>query len=123
MQDLNDQDTTRPPMTAFSAQCSPTEFDERLNELIAVMRGLDTKLDAIHGQINGQLKPLYSVGEIADMVDRSAYTVRRWISEGLIDAIRVSGTGPKGRLLIPRGELKKLVELGLGETIPSVVVN
>ena len=117
---------TKPPGMASSAARTYEDhfaFDDRLGELFVAVQGLEAKLDEIHGQITGQLKPFNSVEEVARLADRSAYTVRRWISDGLIEAVRVPGTGPKGRLLIRREELKKLIDLGLGESIPAVVVS
>lgn len=60
-----------------------------------------------------------SVDECAELVGRSSYTVRRWITTGLIRAERVSGTGPRGRLLIPREELDRVIKQGRGESISS----
>lgn len=115
MPKLINRDETKPPGMASSVTKTYEDhfsYDDRLGELFVVVQGLEAKLDEIHGQITGQLKPFYSVEEVASLVDRSAYTVRRWVSEGLIKAVRVPGTGSKGRLLIPREELKKLIVLG-----------
>jgi excisionase family DNA binding protein len=57
-------------------------------------------------------KDFYTVAEVAQYVGRSAFTVRRWITEGKIDGIRLAGTGPRGRLLVPHGELLRLFEKG-----------
>jgi excisionase family DNA binding protein len=65
-------------------------------------------------------KPYYAVEEVARLTGRSGYTVRRWIAENRIQATRVAGTGPKGRLLIPAGELDKLIATGLGSQVPTV---
>ena len=51
------------------------------------------------------------------MTGRSAYTVRRWISDGRPKASRVSNTGERGRLLIHRDELRRLVNGGRGQDL------
>jgi hypothetical protein len=53
---------------------------------------------------------------------RSPFTVRRWISEGRIKAIRVEGTGPRGRLLVARDQLQALLENGMAGNVPDAVI-
>jgi excisionase family DNA binding protein len=57
------------------------------------------------------------VEEVARLVGRSAYTVRRWIAEHRINASRIADTGPRGRLLIPREEVGKLISEGKGNLV------
>ena len=78
-------------------------------------------VDDIREQLTSKCKPHYTVEEIAGLVGRSPYTIRRWISEGRITAIRINGTGPKGRLLIARDQLDAIVADGLGTEVPDAV--
>jgi excisionase family DNA binding protein len=68
----------------------------------------------------GTRKEYYTVEEVAELTGRTPYTVRRWINEKRIAATRVDGTGPRGRLLIARGQLDCLIGTGAGGNIPSV---
>jgi len=75
----------------------------------------------IRNYVVGAVKSHLTVEEVAAAVSRSPYTVRRWLREGRINAERVTGSGPKGRLLIPRDELKKLIGLGRGASVPALM--
>ena len=60
--------------------------------------------------------------EIGAITNRSAYTIRKWITSGRLKAIRVSGTGPRGRLLVPRSEIETLITSARGGDIPDLVL-
>jgi excisionase family DNA binding protein len=89
---------------------------QALAELLAVQREI---LDLL----TGRSKSHYTVEEISELVGRSPFTVRRWITAGRLHAVRIEGTGPRGRLLIPRDQLDALVSAGLGASIPAVAVD
>ena len=83
---------------------------------------LDRKMDDVLALVSGTTKSLYTVEEVAQLSCRSDYTVRRWIKEKLIIATRIEGTGPRGRWLIPRCELEKIIRLGRGSTVPEAAL-
>jgi excisionase family DNA binding protein len=78
-------------------------------------------LTEIRDRLAGHHKPVYTVEEIAGLTGRSPYAIRRWIKEHKIEAIRVSGTGPRGRLLVARDQLQRLVATGMGGQVPPGV--
>lgn len=91
---------------ATSPSIAPSDLTGSLLQEIRHMR---TTMSQILNRLEGKTKPLYSVEEVAELTARSPYTIRRWVKEGRISATRVTGTGPRGRLLIARKELEKLV--------------
>lgn len=76
------------------------------------LRKLFSELREIRDLLLNKRKPTLTVGEVAALVGRDPYTVRSWIKTGRINAIRVMGTGPRGRLLIERSELDRLLASG-----------
>jgi len=83
---------------------------------------LQKTVDGLRELLVGRHKDHYRVDEIAEMTGRSAYTVRRWIAEGKLQAIRLQDGGPRGRLLVPRAELERLIASGHGSNIPETVL-
>jgi excisionase family DNA binding protein len=81
------------------------------------MTKLATRLDEIHELVTGHSKEHLTVAEVAEMTGRSAYTVRRWISDGRLKASRIIDTGERGRLLIHREELHRLIGAGRGANL------
>jgi excisionase family DNA binding protein len=83
---------------------------------------LQTVLDelrAIRDLLESKRKPTLTVDEVARLVGRDPYTVRTWIKRGRLRAIRVQGTGPRGRLLIERSEFDRLLQAGFAGEIPD----
>lgn len=80
-----------------------------MQEVLHSLRTLDEKLDEVLDLVGQHQKKHLTVEEFACAVSRAPLTVRRWIKEGRINAIRVSGSGAHGRLLIDRAELNRLI--------------
>jgi len=104
----------------------PTDVSKIVDPLFERICGrfdeLESKLEALRSLLTTRRKDYLTVEEVADLVGRSAFTVRRWITEKKLTAIRVDGTGPRGRLLIPATELERLVADGRGTNMPDAMV-
>lgn len=83
-------------------------------EVIHLLHYLKVAVDDVRDQLKKKRKPLLTVEEVAEIVGRTPYTVRRWITEGRIEATRVHGSGPKGKLLIAHEQIDRLVAEGKG---------
>jgi excisionase family DNA binding protein len=94
---------------------------EDSNRLVPMLAEILARLDAIHERVVGTHKELYTVEEVAELTGRAAFTVRRWVKEGRIEATRVAGTGPRGRLLIAHNQLQRLISMGMGSEVPPAV--
>jgi excisionase family DNA binding protein len=99
---------TTPPATEFSEQ------------LLATLGKLFASVEEVRSLVSHTTKDFYTVDEVCEVTGRAPYTVRRWIKEGRITATRVEGTGPKGRLLIARSELAKLIKAGLADHLTEI---
>lgn len=89
-------------------------------EIRALGAAISARLALIESRLISHAKPLLTVREVAETTGRSEYTVRRWVATGRLVAIRVEGTGPRGKLLIAREQLDRLVTAGLGQELASV---
>lgn len=115
--------TTTRSRTTTEACAEPGQEGEALSQVVILLRALQESVDEILAQLAGASKSHYTVDEFARVVGRAPYTIRSWVTQKRIRAERVSGTGPRGRLLIPREELKKLVASARGENVPAVLVD
>ena len=93
---------------------------EEVVPLLAQIPMILVALQEIRTLLSERSRPLLTVEEVAELVSRSPYTIRAWVREGRLQATRIAGTGPRGRLLIAREELEKLVGSGLGARVPAV---
>lgn len=103
-------------------RASSDPSSDRAEEILGLLTYLKLAVEDVRAQLAAKRKDFYTIEEIADLFGRSAYTVRRWVSEGRIRAIRVEGTGPRGRLLVPRDQLDVLAGSGMASEVPAVVV-
>jgi len=77
----------------------------------------------IRSRLSGLRKSHLTIEEVAAATGRAPYTVRTWVKQGRIRAIRVADAGPRGRLLVPREELEKLVTAGLASQLPAAAID
>jgi excisionase family DNA binding protein len=102
-----------PPQGAVQVQA------EVRSDLAPVLGEILAQLRDIREQLSAKTKDYFTVEEVARATGRAAYTVRRWISEKRLHAIRLEDTGPRGRLLVPRDEFRRLIAAGLGSEVPN----
>ena len=103
-----------------AAQVPPGEA--ALASLCLTVAAVSRKLDQLHDLLATQRKAHYVVHEVSQLTGRSEYTVRRWITEGRLKAIRLAEGGPRGRLLVERAELERLISSGKGGGIPDSAI-
>jgi excisionase family DNA binding protein len=101
--------------TMSSPRSGPAGRDD-LHELIG---SVFAELRVIRDLLQDRRKPFFTVHELAKLFGRSGYTVRTWIKAGRLRATRVSGTGPRGRLLVPLAEVDRLVAAGRATNTPA----
>jgi hypothetical protein len=106
----------------FSTTQAPRADDSAVAQVLDMLRGLEAKLENMRSLLTERRKEHFTIGEFAQIVGRSPYTARRWVSEGKVSAIRVQGCGPRGRLLVPRCELDRLIRAGQGGDIPETAL-
>src|SRR5262249_5840784 len=103
-----------PAATTVAQDCTPDALAPVLAEILRELR-------EIRGTLAGVHKPLLTIEEVADLTGRSPFTVRRWVKQGRIRATRVNGTGPRGRLLVGRDQLERLIAHGVGGSVPPAM--
>jgi excisionase family DNA binding protein len=82
---------------------------DQIAQQLSLLPVILASLTEVRQILTGRLKSHLTVEEAAEELGRAPYTVRSWIREGRLPAVRVSGTGPRGRLLIARDDLQELV--------------
>ena len=99
------------------------EMVSQIADLCGRLPAVLEKLDRLDELLTGRRKENFVVEEVAELTGRSEYTIRRWITEGKLKAVRIAEGGPRGRLLIPRAELDRLVACGRGADIPATALD
>jgi hypothetical protein len=95
-----------------------------INEAMeAAARAVKEQPDIIRQRIRDHAKDYYSPEEFGRLANRGIGTVRGWISRRQIEAVRVAGKGPHGKLMIPGRELEKLFLGGLHVYVPPEVID
>ncbi len=92
-------------------------------QIFGMLRTINTKVEDLRSLLSQRRKEMLTVEEVAETCGRSPYTVRRWIAQQKIQAIRVQAGGPKGRLLVARCELDRLIAAGQGGEILEAAIN
>jgi excisionase family DNA binding protein len=98
-------------------------METRIADLCGQLPAVLEKLDVLRDLLAGRRKDNFVVEEVAELTGRSGYTIRRWIAEGKLKAVRIAEGGPRGRLLIPRTELERLVAAGRGSEVPATALD
>lgn len=98
------------------------EVERLVRDLARAMPHLNEQLGILVDRFGACQKQFLRVDEVAELTGRSAFTVRRWIKDGKIEATRISQGGPRGRLLISRRELQRLVMDGKGSNFSDAVL-
>jgi excisionase family DNA binding protein len=111
----NQKHSSIPNSSSAKTSLGQADTPETLTPLLT--RILDD-LRVIRSMLAGTRKDFYTVEEVAQLTGRTSYTVRRWVTANRIAATRVEGTGPRGRLLIARDQLDRLIGAGMGTEIP-----
>ena len=112
-----------PDLAGLRAPRGPEPAARLDDRLVDILGQLFRAVDDIRGQLSGKQKSHLVVEEVAEVTGKSPYTIREYIRQGRIRAIRVSGTGPRGRLLVPREELQKLVGAGMAGKVPVALLD
>lgn len=94
-----------------------------LRQIMALLVELKAELAGVKSALGSRQKPVLTIEEIAELTGRSAYTIRRWVKERRLTATRIQGTGPKGRLLVSRDEIDKILRSGLGANVPDAAID
>lgn len=97
----NPPSTTSPPQPQVPSTAEST--------MLAKLEQVLDRLARVENILADKRKAFLTVAEVASLTGRSAYTVRRWIGEGRLQPIKVEGSGPRGRWLIPSDQVDHLL--------------
>jgi excisionase family DNA binding protein len=94
--------------------------EELLGRLRGLLEPIEHRLASIEERLRGSRRDYYRVEELATLVGRSEYSIRRWIKQGKLKATRLEGTGPRGFLLVPRDQVERLIRIGEVTDVPAI---
>lgn len=92
-----------------------------LEEMLERSERQQQELASINGHLAGRTKPVLTVKEVANEVGRCEDTIRNWIGDGTLPASKMPGSGPRGRWLIKREDLDRIVATGRAGDLPPAI--
>lgn len=98
-----------PDRSTSVADPSPAQPPAWVRDVLSQLGLLHQALTDLRDEMHDRRKPYITVREAAEQCGRSEYTIRRWITQGRVQASKVDGTGPHGRLLVARDDLERLL--------------
>lgn len=97
----------------------PDDLHDVLTQILEGIQNLSVAIREVRQLLEGTRKDFYTAEEVAEITGRSAYTVRRWLKENRLTGRKVEGSGTKGKWLVARDDLNRLVAAGRGDRIPA----
>jgi excisionase family DNA binding protein len=86
---------------------------EHLSEqVLALLQEVRGMFREILEHLKKKVKDWYTTKEAADQLGLAEFTIRRYARDGRLESLRVSGPGPKGRILLSRASLDAVMQNG-----------
>jgi len=112
--------------TVMSGSSKEFSNDRALTQVAEELSRLREEVREVSEWLHGHTKDFFTVAEVATIVQRSPYTVRRWLKEGRIEGIKINdhpnnpNSPNKGQYLIAKEELAKIVNQAKGQNVKIV---
>ena len=88
---------------------------DQLEQLRLAILDLNHAVRDLLAELRGRRqKEAYSVSEVAHLLSRSEWTIRRWVREGTIHGAH-TGKSAKSHIVIPRWEVERLLSPPVGD--------